>query len=189
MRRGVLCSFFVAALIAFFCAPQLRADGIATFTYTDSTGTLTYVWTLPVQPTLDPSFLSPGILGAGSFTITTNTLVITSGGTTLGPQSDIINFFDANTPNVGSTNNGGLLDIGALILTTSAGDQFFSGTASNPFFVPMAFIGDVTNSSTLFGGDTGGTLIISTPEPSALVLLFVGLCTLLIVSFRGRPSV
>jgi hypothetical protein len=172
MRRGVLCSFFAMALIAFFCAPQLRADGIATFTYTDPTLALTVVWTLPEHPSTDPTF-SPDS-SDGLFSISSAT------------PADTFVFFNSSSNAAPGYPNGGLIDFLGLYLTTPGGDQFFKGDVSNPTFVPMAFYGDVTNNLI---GDTGGTLVITTPEPSVLLLLFAGLCALLIVSFRGRPSV
>ncbi len=167
------------ALIALFCAPQLRADGVDTFTFAESIGSqdLIISWTLPASPTS-----SELTVGSDSFTISTVTGTYSFGGTTT-DFSDIFTFRDSATA-------GGLIDATgsmAFNLVTPALEQFFTGSLRSPTFTPGTF--DVIN-FTQDGTDvTGvGTLAISTPEPSVLLLFCVGLCTMLLVSFRNRLS-
>ncbi|MCU1318468.1 MAG: hypothetical protein JWN63_3790, partial [Candidatus Acidoferrum typicum] len=68
-------------------------------------------------------------------------------------------------------------------LSTAQFDQFYLGGESNPEFTPGTY--QVTNAFDTYPG----TLVISTPEPSALTLFCVGLCAMLFLSFRKKVFV
>ncbi len=57
MYRVLLIPVFAIALVALCAAPQVRADGVDTFTFTESSGDLvaSLVWQLPASPILDSS--------------------------------------------------------------------------------------------------------------------------------------
>ncbi|MCU1316033.1 MAG: hypothetical protein JWN63_1355, partial [Candidatus Acidoferrum typicum] len=57
MHRVLLIPVFAIALVALCAAPQVRADGVDTFTLTESFGdsVASLVWQLPASPILDSS--------------------------------------------------------------------------------------------------------------------------------------
>jgi hypothetical protein len=176
MSRSVRISIFAVALLALCAAPQLRADGIDTFTYTESGAGLvaTLVWQLPASPSLDPSFTNTGT----GFTIGTDTGSFFLDGTFLFPFSDTFSFSD-------ELDGGGVNDIGGglgsvLALSTEQFDQLYSGGADSPTFTPGTY--QVDNAV----DTTPGTLVISAPEPPAILLLLVGLCSMVFVAFRKK---
>jgi hypothetical protein len=178
MSRSVRISIFAIALLALCAAPQLRADGIDTFTYTESNGDLvaSLVWQLPASPSLDSSFTGTGT----GFTIGTDTGSFFLDGTFLFPFSDTFSFSD-------QLDGGGVNDIGGdlgsvLALSTDQLEQFYSGGADNPTFTPGTY--QVINAADNPPGP--GTLVISAPEPPAIILLLVGLCSMVFVAFRKR---
>jgi len=92
-----------------------------------------------------------------------------------GPFADSFTFLSADA-------GGGLNDLAgdsALVLVTALGDPMYTGDSSSPTFAPGSY--DVVD---LVDGFTGA-LVISTPEPSVL-LLSTGLCGLMRFSLRRR---
>jgi hypothetical protein len=176
MSRSVRISIFAIALLALCAAPQLRADGIDTFTYTESGDgvVVTLVWQLPASPSLDSSsFTNTG------FTIETDTGSFFLDGAFLFPFSDTFSFSDQ--PDGGGVNDIGYAGLGSVLaLSTYQFDQFYSGGADSPTFTPGTY--QVTNAV----DTTPGTLVISAPEPSAIILLLVGLCGMVFVAFRKK---
>jgi hypothetical protein len=176
MSRSVRISIFAIALLALCAAPQLRADGIDTFTYTESNGDLvaSLVWQLPASPSLD-SFTSTNT----GFTIETDTGSFFLDGAFLFPFSDTFSFFDQ--PDGGGVNDIGYAGLGSVLaLSTYQFDQFYSGGADSPTFTPGTY--QVNNAV----DSTPGTLVISAPEPPAIILLLVGLCSMVFVAFRKK---
>ncbi len=176
MHRVLLIPVFAIALVALCAAPQVRADGVDTFTYTESSGgfVASLVWQLPASPILDSfSYTDTG------FTIGADSVSYFLEGTFLFSFSDTFTF--SNTDASGGVNDS--LDGVFFALSTAQFDQFYLGGESNPTFTPGTY--QVTNAF----GSLPGTLVISTPEPSALTLFCVGLCAMLFVSFRKRVFV
>jgi len=173
MRSGLIISVLAIALLSLCAAPQLRADGIDTFTYTENVGGLvaSIAWQLPSSLTIDPSNSTPD-----SFVIGVDSASYYLDGTLLLSFPDTFTFHD-------SLVGGGLDDLqgfAALFLSNDQFGQFYTGGVDNPSFNPGTY--QVTNG---VDGLTG-TLVIATPEPSALVLLSAGLCAMLFASFRRK---
>ena len=176
MHRVLLIPVFAIALVALCATPQVRADGVDTFTYTENSSDLvaSLVWQLPASPILDSSSYTDT-----GFTIGADSVSYFLEGTFLFSFSDTFTF--SNTDASGGVNDS--LDGVFFALSTAQFDQFYLGEESNPTFMPGTY--QVTNALDLFPG----TLVISTPEPSALTLFCVGLCAMLLVSFRKRVFV
>lgn len=172
MCRGVLKSIFAIGLMAILWAPQVRADGIDFFDYTENTvaGPLNLEWQLPESPSLDASSFT-----GSSFTVAMDTGLYSFDGITA-PFADTFTFLSADS-------GGGLNDLfgdSGLVLVTALGDQMYTGDTSSPTFASGSY--DIVDLAT----GSSGTLVISTPEPSALLLLCVGLCGVVTVSLRRR---
>ncbi len=175
MRRGVLSLIVGMLLMLILWAPQVRADGVDTFTYTENTvlGPLVLVWQLPDSPTLDA-----GSFDDSSFTVPSDSGTYTFNGSTV-PFTDAFTLVSAGA-------GGGLHDFfgdSGLYLLTTLGDQLFIGNTNAPTFAKGTY--DVVN---LVDGFTG-TLVISTPEPSLLPMLILGLCGTAILSLRRKVFV
>ena len=180
MHRVLLIPVFAIALMALCAAPQVRADGVDTFTYTEGFGdsVATLVWQFPASPILDPSSYTDT-----GFTIAADSVSYFLEGTFFSFSDTFSDTFTfSNTDASGGVNDNGL-DVVFFALSTAQFDQFYLGGESNPTFAPGTY--QVTNALDLFPG----TLVISTPEPSALTLFCVGLCAMLLVSFRKRVFV
>ncbi len=177
MHRVLLIPVFAIALVALCAAPQVRADGVDTFTYTENYGDLvaSLVWQLPASPILDSSSYTDT-----GFTIGADSVSYFLEGTFLFSFSDTFTF--SNTDAGGGVYDNSL-DVVFFALSTAQFDQFYLGGESNPTFAPGTY--QVTNAFDALPG----TLVISTPEPSALTLFCVGLCAMLFVSFRKRVFV
>ena len=177
MHRVLLIPVFAIALVALCAAPQVRADGVDTFTYTENYGDLvaSLVWQLPASPILDSSSYTDT-----GFTIGADSVSYFLEGTFLFSFSDTFTF--SNTDAGGGVYDNSL-DVVFFALSTAQFDQFYLGGESNPTFTPGTY--QVTNAL----NSLPGTLVISTPEPSALTLFCVGLCAMLFVSFRKRVFV
>ena len=177
MRQGFLISVFAIALVALGAAPQVRADGIDTFTYTESAGGVdaSLVWQLPDSPILDPSsFTETGFtIGADSVSLSLGDFLLVF------PETFTFSNSDAGGGIDGGVDGG----FGRILLSAAGVDQFYTGSENNPTFVLGTY--QLYNAAE----QITGTLVISTPEPSALALLCVGLCAVLFVSFRKKAFV
>jgi len=178
MHRVLLIPVFAIALMALCAAPQVRADGVDTFTYTEGFGdsVVTLVWQFPASPILDPSSYTDT-----GFTIAADSVSYFLEGTFFSFSDTFSDTFTFSNTDAG----GGVNDsLGSFALSTAQFDQFYYLDGErNPTFRSGTY--QVTNAFDLFPG----TLVISTPEPSALTLFCVGLCAMLFVSFRKRVFV
>jgi hypothetical protein len=176
MHRVLLIPVFAIALVALSAAPQVRADGVDTFTLTESFGdsVASLVWQLPASPILDSSSYTDT-----GFTIGADSVSYFLDGNFLYSFSDTLTF--SNTDAGGGVNDS--LDRVFFALSTAQFDQFYLGGESNSTFAPGTY--QVTNAF----DSLPGTLVISTPEPSALTLFCVGLCAMLFLSFRKKVFV
>jgi hypothetical protein len=166
MRRYLLVLSIGFVLIFLVSAPQVRADGVDTFTFTEanfngSSQLLTVTWQLPSSPT--SLALSSDGLG-----FETNPVPITA---TLGGLTETLpdTFVFLN-----SSLGGGFFEGNGIFFTTPGGAQLYSGFETGPTFTPGTYNGFDSG----FGGEA--TLAIATPEPSALLLLLSGLAAFLI---------
>jgi hypothetical protein len=176
LRSGLL------AIFAILLAGNVRADSILSYSLSQSGVTVTF--SLPEFPTaLNANLI--GVTGVGFFATPTN-LVINGLG-----SSDMLEFFS-------SLSGGGVEDIPPDPTDTPAfnfvGDQLYTGNeAGNDPTDPLQMLG---GTSTLFAcedlacksvGDAPETIapsVVSTPEPSALLLFGVGLAGLVLLRKR-----
>jgi len=179
-------------LLGLFAGPSTAsADSIqyvATSTYSAGTAATTY--SAP-STTFSFSFTEPDTLT--SLTTTSIPLTFTLGSGPATSLTGTVKFFD--------TTGGGLFTISALVGITNYqweffGPQIFSGsgpyTLSTGIF-PVSGPGVSTSALFLgsgFGGNfSGGTVtatVVTSPEPSSLILLALGLSGLLLVALRKR---
>jgi hypothetical protein len=156
-------------------AMQAQADSIDSFVY--ESGGNTFTWELPSSPVVTPGNASPG----NSFTLL-DVSVSENGGTAAVGTMD---FFS----DPGGLGNGGIdFFVGNFFyLINATGPQVYSGPETSPTFLIGTF-----NSFTEYGngfvGVPGGTLQISkvVPEPSALLLLVLGLGLTFAINIVGR---
>jgi hypothetical protein len=172
MRHFLFACVVSLATLVLLCAPQVRADGTDTFTFTEplsSTDTISYVWQLPASPTPDPSNVQIG-LGFALVGVPVSTFVDGSLQSTT-PSLDTFLFF---------ANGFGTSLLGTDGMGTnfgSTGGQLYYGvnTENMPTFIPGTYSGVDTNAP---NGPVWATLTISTPEPSSLLMLFAGFLAL-----------
>jgi hypothetical protein len=174
--RSVLSAALAAIFLGLVSAPQVRADSIDSFVYQSEANTFT--WELPSSPIVTPGNASPG----NSFTLL-DVSVSENGGTAAMGTMDF--FSDPGGLGV----NGGIdFFVGNFFyLINATGPQVYSGPETSPTFLIGTF-----NSFTEYGngfvGVPGGTLQISkaVPEPSALLLLVLGLGLTFAIYIVGR---
>jgi hypothetical protein len=174
----------VLGVVALFLlmAPQVRADGVDNFTYTEALGggnTLVATWSLPSSPTPDIYSLGNGFIFQDDVTFT-----YSLNGTVTQTTSDAnLIFMNADSGSISGAFGGFELANAFLISplvegfvlypasTSSPGVQLFSGPDNAPTFA----LGTYNLTDVAYGQSNPGILVISTPEPSALLLLLSGL--------------
>jgi hypothetical protein len=170
IRRSLLIFGTIAAFALLLSAPQLRADGgySDTFTFTEQlspTNTLTVQWSLPASPNPCGNYVD----GIGFAEVGVPTSYFLNGsyaGTTLDPF-----LFLSNAA------GGGFMD--GLLFGLGGTNQIYSGPESNPTFIPGVYSGFDSLNLTPNGNLISATLTVATPEPSSLILLFFGFLVIL----------
>jgi hypothetical protein len=157
MRHLLLvCGMFVATALL-LSAPQVRADGIDTFTLTESpdgVNTTTLTWQLPASGIPDV-----GLDGTGFYFLNVTTSEYFDGVLETTDPSDTVAYL------VGY----GLFDsLGGIFGSAPP----YSGSESAPVFIPGTYTGTDPDTA------AASTLTISTPEPSALLMLCIGFLAL-----------
>src|SRR5216683_1086310 len=146
MRQGFLISVFAIALVALCAAPQVRADGIDTFTYTESAGGVdaSLVWQLPASPILDSSsYTETGFtIGADSVSFSFGPLLLSF------PET--FTFFNSEAG--GGIDGGVDGGIGRILLSTACLEQFYTGSESNCTFLLSACSCGFLDSARLYFG-------------------------------------
>lgn len=169
MRCWLPVSAAVAVLLLLLSAPQVRADGTTdTFVFTEqvsSATTLTVEWQLPASPNVDGNYVS-GVAFADLNVAASYYLNGSYEGTTL----DSLLFFSLNS-------GGGFLD--GLNFGLAGANQVYTGPENNPTFVAGTYSGYDALNLNANGGLIPATLTITTPEPSSLLMLFVGFLVVL----------
>lgn len=170
MRHFLFSSVVSLTALALLSAPQVRANGTDTFTFTeplDSTDTISYVWQLPASPAPEPSNVSIG-LGFGLVSVPVFTFVDGSLQSTT-PSFDTFLFYARGLGTSLLGTDGVASDFGM----TGAG--LYSGPENTPTFNLGTYSGVDMNAP---NGPVLATLTISTPEPSSLLMLFAGFLAL-----------
>jgi hypothetical protein len=165
MRRSIFVSAFALALLLLFSAPQLRADGGGsdTFTFTEqvsSSDTLSVVWQLPASPC--PQSPVDGV-GFGTYDVPTSFFL---NGTYAGTTPDLFIFFS-------NAAGGGFFD-GTLSFGLTGTSQVYSGWEDNPTFNVGTYTGFDPINFDSNGMPNSATLTVAAPEPSTLLLLLFG---------------
>jgi len=163
------CALIILSALLFLSAAPLRADGVDNYVYTAAGNTFT--WQLPANPTpgsgSDPAYyftFSNFMLKENGHNVTGTLDFYTNldfGGFDFlaGNPADPVVLIDAWGPQLFSEGPTGL----PTMLTGNFSFWDYAGNDNNPFVPPY-----------------WGTLqVTATPEPSALLLLFVGLVTAL----------
>jgi hypothetical protein len=177
MKRYLFAAVVGVVALLLTLAPQVRADGADTFTYTGTVSggsPITVSWTLPGSP-------APNVFVNNWYTGFTNiTVTYTYNGSTHTYTNANLYFFSSSAADFAGGGTGGFqLGIPTLVIPfhtinpsylPGPGVQIFSGSTSAPTFNP----GTYNLINTAYGADTTGTLVISTPEPSALIMLLSG---------------
>jgi hypothetical protein len=160
--------FALLIFLALSSANFAMADGIDQFTYT--AGGNTFTWQLPASPSPTSDNIYPGV----AFTIP-DVLVSVNGGT---PQLGSFDFYSTMC-------SGGFdLTFGDNVPANTIGQQLYTGWEGTPTFIIGTFL------ETDYGpSDNGipGTLVISTPEPSSLLLLAAGV-VLFLLALRSKKA-
>lgn len=176
MRRlFFLCSGLFAFLLL-LSAPQVRADGITdTFTFTESLNsvdTISYVWQLPASP-------NPGAnaaIGVGFTLVDVPIFTYLNGSLqSSSPSLDTLLFFAGG---VGLSFYNGSSNFGLTWIdpATQNSGQLYTGFEDAPTFLTGDFSGIDPFNLDANGSPVSASLsIVSTPEPSSLLLLFIGL--------------
>jgi hypothetical protein len=164
MRRSLLAGVFLLALLLMLSAPQLRADGggTDTFTFTEqlsSTQTLTVDWSLPASPC--PQLSLDGV-GFATFAVPTSYFL---NGAYQGTTDDAFLFLS-------NAAGGGFFD--GLSFGLAGTGQIYTGSESNPTFVTGTYTGFDALNLGANGNLIPATLTVATPEPSTLLLLLFG---------------
>lgn len=156
------CFFFVLSCVVLLLlvAPQSRADGVASFSFSESTGGTDYLlnWQLPSpDKSVNPS---SGV----DFLVSNVPVYIYADGVLLDPDPgaflDTLIFFNSN-----SGSSAEFADL--LGFSLSGVGQLYNGPESAPEFVSGSFSGtDPLSNST-------ACLVVAAPEPSSLLLLFI----------------
>lgn len=177
MKRFILATIFGSAMLFLALAPQVRADGTDNFTYTgiDRYGNgVTASWSLPSSPTPD------GGVNAWYFSFLNDvTVTYTIGNTTKTDSNTTLyfinntaqNFYGGGYGGFELVENAGPWTVLVAEYFTNPGVALFSGSTTQPTFNLGTY--NLTNMTN--GVPTPGTLVISTPEPSVLLLLLTGL--------------
>ncbi|HTP67391.1 MAG TPA: PEP-CTERM sorting domain-containing protein [Dongiaceae bacterium] len=166
MRRFCIASILSLAALLFFIPAQVRADGMDNFTFTETgtaLGDVSISWSLPATPDpTDPNFIA--LTGQGFIVNNVLTTFTVAGSTSQGPDLFNFNFasFDVEFLTLG---NFGLSGVPTL----------FSGSESNPTFIPGVYNGVDPFNFDVAGAPNSATLTINAPEPSSLLMLFMGL--------------
>jgi len=176
MKRCMIGAALGIVALLLFAAPQVRADGVDKFTLTENLGggnTLAVTWSLPASPTTGTAYPGAGI----GFTAPLVTYTYSYDGSVTSTTSNVnLSIYDAGY-SAKTGDYGGLLvhdlnnSLALYLATSGSGTQIFSGTESNPTFNLGTY--NFTDDAT--GRGYAATLVISTAEPSALLLLLVGL--------------
>ena len=159
MIKKAIAAGFLASLAAAIFVPTAKADG-ATLDFNYQSDGNTFEWQLPASPLIAPADVD--VLGAIDFEID-NVAVSENGG----PSSLETLIF------ISTLSLGGFYD--GSIPAATYGAQVYTGAESAPTFVPGTY--DLTDYG-VTGYDTNGlpgTLEITAPEPSSLLLLAIGL--------------
>ena len=161
MPFRLLLPCFVIATFSFLSPSRANADDIFSF----QLGGATYTWELPASPTIPPSDATTVSFVIPNLPYSLNGVV-----STFFPNQ--FDFFTAS-------DGGGFALLNTLnpsfplhVALDEFGPQFFAGSTSAPTFLPGTYM--------LTSGRNGpGTLTITTPEPSSLLLIGSGVLTLL----------
>jgi hypothetical protein len=170
MRRFLLVSAFFAGVLLLLSAPQVRADGSGSDTFTFSeqlspSQTVSVVWQLPASP--DPGDAYVDGVGFALFNVCTSTYL---NGTFTGSSQDSLLF-------LASAAGGGFLD--GFNFGLGGVNQVYTGAESNPTFVAGTYSGFDSINLDANGNPIAASLTISTPEPSSLLLLLCGFLAVL----------
>lgn len=169
MRRLLFASVLSLTALLFLAPVQLRADGTSldTFVFSENLGgalgQLTLTWQLPAQLSIsDPTLYSSGV----GFQVQNVPATVTVSGDSVDlPGGDSFDFFAD-----GSGFGGQFLD--ELSLTLAEVSQLYNGPENNPTFIAGTYGGfDPT-----YGN--AAVLTITTPEPSSILMYFVGFLAL-----------
>ena len=169
MRRFAFIPFLAVAALLLVAPTQLRADGLDNFTFTDvasdNSFSLVMTWQLPANPTPDV-----GVSGQGFefFSVSVNQVL---NGVDQGIVTDAMAFLNPNS---------GLpwqfLD---LYASMSGSNIMYCGDESNPTFIPGTYSGFDYGYLDVNGNPSNATLsIVSTPEPSSILMLLTGFLAL-----------
>jgi hypothetical protein len=168
MRRYLASTILGVALLILFSTPQVRADSIDNFNYTEDLSGLTFsfTWQLPSSPTVDEGSYQPGV----GFSISNVLLFVAIDDILLPPQFESFTFFAS-----GLGGGFGYSDSAGPPLTQnlSPGQLYFDDANGPTFGIGTYGELDLSNGNV-------GTLVISTPEPTGLLLLGIGLLTLVV---------
>lgn len=181
MRRFLLSCGLLSLVLALGSAPQVRADVMDNFEYTETISGDLYdlVWQLPASPTPD-DFLS----GDAFVVVTGVTSTLFINGISQGTNPDEFFFANSNSPTFPFL-AGGFASLSNLLggFNLTSGSQLYTGDESAPTFTTGKYaIGDIFT-------DNEGTLVISaTPEPSSLLFTAAGLAGLLALAARKRAA-
>lgn len=157
MRTKLFCSVIAILALSLLASGPVWADSTTDFSY--QAGGNTFTWQLPTDPTITPGNAYPD----SAFTI--NNVTYTENGVSS------VGTFDFFTPALG----GGFdLWIGNFFCLINAyGPQIYNGSENDPTFVPGTYWFADTGNGCI---PTLGVLkVVNVPEPSALLLLVVGL--------------
>jgi hypothetical protein len=169
IRRLLVVPFLALAALLLVAPMQLRADGLDNFTFTDVSSdnsfSLVMTWQLPANPT--PDVADPG-LGFEFFTVSVDQVL---NGVDQGIVTDSMAFL-----NPGSGLPFQFLDLYASLTGSNA---MYSGDENNPTFIPGTYNGSDYFNVDLNGNPSTATLsIVSTPEPSSILMLMAGFLVL-----------
>jgi len=158
-------AFLLAALLI-VGAGRASADSLITYTFT---GAVSASFELPVNPV--PTMFDTGV----GFQVTPTDLTINGAA-----SNDYLIFYSAAYGGAF-----GAFGCGSCTTLSLTGPQLYSGPESSPTMLPidggMVLMG--------FGsGMPGGTITTSTPEPSAIVLLGVGMLALVGMGLVSKRS-
>jgi hypothetical protein len=167
MVRKILGICALAALSVLGSSVVAKADSLEPFIY-QSDGN-TFVWQLPLSPTLDPGDVYPD-----EGFILNNVMVSENGGV---PVLGSFGFYNALC-------SGGFdLTEGANFMIGTGWVPLYTGPESNPTFIPGTY--QLTDYGINEAG-LPGTLVIGTPEPSAFTLLIFGFLALLLAFYSKK---
>jgi hypothetical protein len=161
MIRKLLGICTLAALSVLGSSAIAKADSMEPFTY-QSNGN-TFVWELPVSPTPDPGNVYP----SEGFLL--NNVMVSENGAA--PVLGSFGFY-----NVLCSGGFDLIEGDNLLIATGF-TPIYSGPESNPTFKSGTY--HLTDYAANTAG-ISGTLVVGTPEPSALTLLIFGFLALLL---------